>query len=306
MQCCVMRDAGMMLFSRTFRFCALLVAIAVVPSICVAHPGTGIVVDGQGNVYFVDMVNGVWRVDASGRLTHLPGPAFHWLAFDEQQKLRGVTLPSGASGDIVRLASVPSLLLSSDVPIATSADGSLYYPTRGGAPGLQILHLSPSGNRSTFTTLPARSDRPAYNLNEIAVRDGFVYYTEDDAVRRVDSDGRIATIAEHVALKDCRPVTGIGRESLPLLRGLAVDSIGSVYVAATGCARLLKISTRGAVTAVYQAEGDWSPTGVAISGTTVYVLEFIGAGSDDRPSMIPRIRRIAADGSSSVLATVRR
>src|ERR1041384_2839713 len=69
---------GMMLFIRTFRFSALLLAaIAVVPSICMAHPGTGIVVDRQGNVYFVDMVNGVWRVDASGHLTHLPGPGFH-------------------------------------------------------------------------------------------------------------------------------------------------------------------------------------------------------------------------------------
>src|SRR5262249_19228563 len=135
---------------------------------------------------------------------------------------------------------------------------------------------------------------------------GLVLHTAGHEVVRVASADRIAPIAEHVALKDCRPVTGIGRESLPLLRGLAVDSIGSVYVAATGCARLLKISARGAVTALYQAEGDWSPTGVAISGMTVYVLEFLGAGSDDRPSMIPRIRRIAADGSSRVIATVRR
>src|SRR5262249_23526810 len=184
--------------------------------------------------------------------------------------------------------------------------GSMSCPPRGSAPGLQLLRVLPDGKRSILTTLPARSDRPAYNLNELAVRDGFVYYTEDDAVRRVDSDGRIATIAEHVALKDCRPVTGIGRESLPLLRGLAVDSIGSVYVAATGGARLLKISARGTVTGICQVEGDWSATGVAISGITVYVLEFIGAGSDDRPSMIPRIRRIAADGSSRVIATVSR
>ena len=53
---------------RSLRLVALLCAI---PTTLAAHPGTGIVIDRQGNVYFVDMVSGVWKTDRHGQLTHL-------------------------------------------------------------------------------------------------------------------------------------------------------------------------------------------------------------------------------------------
>src|ERR1051325_6199867 len=104
--------------------------LCLAPSTLAAHPGTGIVIDERGNVYFVDMVSGVWKTDRRGVLTHLPGPAFHWLALDEANALAALALPHGPTGDFVRLGA-PPLLLSSDVPIATGPDGSLYYPSRG-------------------------------------------------------------------------------------------------------------------------------------------------------------------------------
>ena len=56
----------------------LLLAVAcLLPAPAAAHPGSGIVVDQLGQIYFVDMVSGVWRLDAHGALTHMPGPAFH-------------------------------------------------------------------------------------------------------------------------------------------------------------------------------------------------------------------------------------
>jgi len=41
-------------------------------------------------------------------------------------------------------------------------------------------------------------------------------------------------------------------------------------------------------------------------GSDVYVLEFLGAGSDDRRAMVPRVREIASTGATRVIATARR
>jgi len=65
---------------------------------------------------------------------------------------------------------------------------------------------------------------------------GSLYYTENDAIRRIDSDGRVSTVAQNVSPSKCASVQGIERRDQPLLRGLAVDGAGTVYVAATGCA----------------------------------------------------------------------
>jgi hypothetical protein len=288
---------------RSLRLVALLCAI---PTTLAAHPGTGIVIDRQGNVYFVDMVSGVWKTDRHGQLTHLPGPGFHWLGLDEGDVLRAVTLPHGSTGDVVRLGDKPTLLLSSDVPIAIGRDGSLYYPSRG-AP-LRLMRVKPSGETAVFATLPARTGATELrDLNGVAVGpDGSVYYTENDAVRRIDSSSRISTVAQNVSPAKCASVQGIERRDMPLLRGLAVDAAGTVYVAATGCGSVLKVTATGEVTTLFQGDGEWSPTGVALLGSDVYVLEFLGAGSDDRRAMVPRVREIASTGATRVIATARR
>jgi len=279
--------------------------LCLAPSTLAAHPGTGIVIDQRGNVYFVDMVSGVWKTDRHGVLTHLSGPAFHWLALDEANALAAATLPHGPTGDVVRLGA-PTLLLSSDVPIATGPDGSLYYPSRG-AP-LEVIRMRPSGATSVVATLSARAGSPALrDLNGIALGPGgSLYYTENDAIRRIDSDGRVSTVAQNISPSKCASVQGIERRDQPLLRGLAVDGAGTVYVAATGCGSVLKVTAAGDVTTLFQGEGEWSPTGVALFGGAAYVLEFRGAGSDDRRAMVPRVREIAADGKTRIIATAKR
>jgi hypothetical protein len=52
-----------------------------------------------------------------------------------------------------------------------------------------------------------------------------------------------------------------------------VDNDGTIYAAAVGCHRVLKISREGKVEVVLKAERLWSPTGVAVRGGNVYVLE---------------------------------
>lgn len=50
-----------------------------------------------------------------------------------------------------------------------------------------------------------------------------------------------------------------------------------MYVAATSCHRVLKITPDGQVTSILKSERPWSPTGVAVSGEDIYVLEYTNA-----------------------------
>ena len=50
-----------------------LVITCLVVTNSLAHPGSGIVVDRQGQVYFVDTGQGVWKLDTQGRLTPTRG-----------------------------------------------------------------------------------------------------------------------------------------------------------------------------------------------------------------------------------------
>lgn len=69
---------------------------------------------------------------------------------------------------------------------------------------------------------------------------------------------------------------------------------------------MITVSSAGRVTTLPQVPNAWAPTGVALYGNDLYVLEFQDAESDDRQTMLPRIRRITADGKTTIIATVPR
>jgi hypothetical protein len=287
---------------------SVLALACLLPARAAAHPGSGIVVDRSGQIYFVDMVSGVWKIDAHGALTHLSGPAFHWMTLDATDRFAATQLPSGSSGDVARVGTSPTLLLGSDFPLAIGRDGDLYFPShRAGAP-LNILRFLPTGQTSILALLPATTaGEPVRELNGLAAGpDGSLYYTEHDAIRRISRAGQVSTVVENVAVVGCTSTPRTRTRRDPLLRGLDVDVDGTVYVAATGCGSVLRVSPAGRVTTLPQVPNPWAATGVALFGGDVYVLEFQNAESDDRREMLPRVRKIAADGRTAVIATVTR
>jgi len=291
------------------RLGALAASIAVLfPIPAVRHPGTGIAVDHLGQIYFVDMLSGIWKLDVHGSLTHIPGPAFHWMTLDTGDRFSGTRLPSGSGGEVARLGADPAAILASSYPIAIGADGNLYYPSHGVGVPVRLMKMLPSGQTSVVAEFPMTTAGTALrDLNGLAAGpDGSFYYTESNAIRRVSKEGRVSTVAQNVALATCGPVPGMGPADNPLLRGLDVDRNGTTYVAATGCGAVLRVTPNGRVSILFHTESPWSPTGVVLFGDDVYVLEFLGTASDNRREMIPRIRKIARDGTTRIVATVTR
>lgn len=276
-----------------------------------AHPGSGLVTDRLGNVYFVDTGSGVWKIDRTGKLSRLSSLAYHWMAIDIDGRLANVTLPHFQSGDatVTRVGNNPALLLSSDFPVSIGPDGCLYYPWVQTDGQVRIYRLSTEGGTTVVKTLPAaRSANGEISWrNGIAVSsDGSIYYSEDRALRKITPQGVLITIIENFGSGSCGPVEGIESELGPYFRGLVVDATGTVYVAAAGCRSVLKVTADGKVKTILQSSDPWSPTSVALSGSDLYVLEYTHTPGDNRADWVPRIRKIFSDGTVATIATINR
>jgi hypothetical protein len=287
---------------------ATLILVAAIAITAGAHPGSGIVVDRQGRVYFVDTGGGVWLIETSGKLVRHGDPRFHWMAIDESARPPGTGLPSIPGGEITAVGSNPTLLVSSDVPIAMGRDGALYYPEFGRDERLRIMRFTRSGVRSALAVLPVRAQGSVLRwINGLAAGpNGSLYYTEDKAVRRIDQRGVVSTVAENISLRDCASIPGNEPGIQPYLRGLAVAADGTVFVAASGCGAVLEITPRGRITPVLRTTSPWSPTAVAISPSGLYVLEYLHTVAEDRQAWVPRVRKILSDGSIVDIAAVQR
>jgi hypothetical protein len=268
-----------------------------------AHPGAGIAIDRLGQVYFLDTGSGLWRIDTHGALTHLSETRFHWMALDERDRFADTKFPSGAQGEIVKVGANPTVLLSSDYPVAIGEDGNLYYPS-GAAGSLRMMRMTPSGETSVVVTLPAtvKGEPLPYIGGLISGPDHSLYYTEDSAIRKIDSEGQVSTVVTVQAPAETPSIPAT--EQHPYLRGLALSDRGVTYVADTGDARVLAIASDEKATTVVQTESPWSPTAVALFGSDVYVLEFLHTASDVRREWLPRVRKIASNGESTLVATI--
>jgi DNA-binding beta-propeller fold protein YncE len=275
--------------------------VSLLPMSAAAHPGSGIVVDRRGQVYFLDTGAGLWKIDTHGALTRVSEHKFHWMSIDSGKRFAGVRLPSGPDWEITRASDESTLLLASDFPIAVG-NGSLYYPIVEPKSGLQILRLMPSGEKAVLAIVPATARGPLRHVNGLAAGpDGSVYYTENDAIRRIDAQGRVSTVMADISPAGCVSIPG----NDPLyLRGLDVDARGVVYVAASGCGSVLKVTPDRLVTTVFQVQTPWSPTAVALSGVDVYALEYLHTATESRREWLPRVRRISPDGKTAVVATI--
>jgi len=280
-----------------------------------AHPASGIVVDAQGRVYFIYSLRGVMRIEPLGKLTNIhEDNGGHWLALDTGGAFSKVTpkqferiTPDGV---------IPSLIFASGgAPLVVGPDGDLYYGSNGSQedsfpPGATtVVRLSASGRQELFA--PSVKNKLAELKDGItglaSGPGGSIYVATWNGIVKLNADGSIAKITHPVVVKDCDSDPADhnpANASSPLLRGLGVDSGGNVYVAATSCHRVLKITPDGQVTSILKSERPWSPTGVAVSGKDIYVLEYTNANGPKTEGWRPRVRKLSRDNTVTTLVTV--
>jgi sugar lactone lactonase YvrE len=269
-------------------------------------------VDQKGQVFFQDIVGGViWKIDEQGKLTKYSDvKGGHWLALDTDGMFSRATpkyfqriTPDGVKPALIHA--------DGGAPLVINSDGNLYYASgdqddRPG--GLALTRETPEGKRTPFA--PALT-KALHQIDDGITGlangpDGTLYVACWTAVFQVNRDGAVKAVVHPIRVKDCDEDKADHKASnrLPYLRGLAVGSDGTVYAAATSCHCLIKITPAGQVETVLKAERPWSPTGVAILGRDVYVLEYTHANGPAVEGWQPRVRKLEWNGKVTTLATI--
>jgi hypothetical protein len=278
-----------------------------------AHPGTGIVVDKYGNIYFIHTGIGIVKISTDGTITYIHHATDgHWICLDEQG-IFSRTQPKYFER-ITPDGSAPAIIYAGGgSPIAMGRDGNLYYC--GGEhgdmhPGAKTLvRETPAKQQILFSpTLENILDKLNDGITGLASSpDGSLYVACWNSLLKVNMDGSVKTLVHPVLVSDCDEDPADHREAnkgIPLLRGIAVDSGENVYVAATSCHCLLKITSDGKVKTILKAERPWSPTGVAVHNGDIYVLEYTNANGPATEGWIPRVRKIDRDRKVTTIANL--
>jgi DNA-binding beta-propeller fold protein YncE len=291
-------------------FCNLLIAVLLSLATigASAHPGSGIVVDAQGNVYFTHTGRGVGKIDPQGKLTYVhESRGGHWMCLDPEGSFSR-TQPKYF--ERITLPDVGPTLIYADggSPIAVLGDGQLYYASNDEnmtPGGLQVTRQSPSGAISVFPP-DGRKTTEKLGITGLAPGpDGSLYIASPSAVSKLKMDGTFTTLVHHIELKDCDVEYPDNNPDnpLPYLRGLAVDADGTVFAAGCACHAVVKITREGKVETALKAERPWSPTGVAVHRGEVYILEYTNANGSPGEGWRPRVRKLARDGKVTTLFT---
>lgn len=273
--------------------------------VAVAQPPTGIVATRQGEVYFTDPGAGIWKVDPTGKLSLLDSKEYRSLALDTEGTF------SHASQEAYALLTppdaVPALLAGDKAPVTVAQDGHVYYANSTSSGHLEVVRLRPNGQVLVIADIAGnRKDKKQPLVNGIAAGPGnVIYLSEDHTVRQVTPRGEVSVIAGPLNNPECDSLPGLKKGQSPYLTGLAADSNGAVYAAATGCRSVFKIAPDGKISTIHKTPAPWTPAGVAIAGGNIYVLEYAYTSANKPRDWIPRVEKLTSV-SVSVVATVKR
>ncbi|MDQ1640201.1 MAG: virginiamycin lyase [Pyrinomonadaceae bacterium] len=295
-------------------------------SAAAAHPATGIVLDRAGNVYFSDLET-VWKIDKQGRLSvfraGVSGRHVHELTIDAQDNIYGGDIsyegqkwvsdvwkmrPDGTSTYLLEPTTHPPRSMSNWL----DRDGNMYLVDQNNhtkmrtvllrrSPDGQVIslaggaygHQDGKGAAAKFSSVGGMAFGP----------DGSLYLSDGAAVRKVTMEGSVTTLARELTTRTVDDKPSLFGTAYGSLTGLAVSSSGSVYVADAGNRRLLRINPDRKTEVVLRTDPPYFPNGVAASPDgAIYVLE-VGFTLPNISSG-PRVRKISADGSNRIIATV--
>ena len=279
----------------------LLLAAAGAP----AHPPRGLAVARDGRVYFSDLER-IWSIASDGRLAVIRpsvGGHTHELFLDEGGHLWGedsfydpVTkryraglwriAPDGRFSYTYGPTSRPSFAAG----VFRDRSGCSYLAGETRARALLLHRLCPGGGPQLLSDRAAarRAEPPLllYNIGGAAFGpDGSLFVRHRDIVQRLRAGDRLVTAA-----------AGFASENF----GIAIDERGALYVAEHANRRIVRVGMDGRRSVPITAEAPWAPSGVAVSGGALYVLEVTDhrAGAATRL----RVRRLAPNGRMAILA----
>ncbi|HTD51415.1 MAG TPA: SMP-30/gluconolactonase/LRE family protein [Thermoanaerobaculia bacterium] len=247
-----------------------------------------VVVDRAGNLYFSDYIrNRVWKVAPGGALSvWVNGKHTHHLVLDENGALYGEAItPRGLAQGIWEASldgHVSDLFRAERKGHSANYRGTVFTVDRSGSllflRDCQIARLTVDGRLESWAGRRCSGDvwssdslRFGHLHGSLAWGpDGSLYFSDARSVRKVAADGTVTTLGGKPVTLFADPQPGEARFDRAL--GLAVDSSGNVFVADSRDRAVKRVEKNGSTTIVGRLPFLWSPTGLGLSGQTLYVV----------------------------------
>jgi ribosomal protein L32E len=261
----------------TFFLAAFLFALAF--NQVFSHPGVGIVQDSKGTVFYTDTER-VWKISVDGKKSiAVPDVHTHELYIDDHDNLFGEHLwyngeRANTWGHYVWRLS-PDGRLEKVIPntegflvnysFVRDHFGRMYWADRSSA----CQKLARKNVDSSVTQL---GDQCMNNIRWMkATASGDVYLVDFQDLKKIDTQGKIKTIASQIADKKMT-ISNISNQNSVF--GVWDDAQGNIYTAIASARVVKKFSLQGKEEIVLKIPLLWSPTGglVAANGD-LWVLE---------------------------------
>lgn len=273
----------------------------------VAHPPRGIAVAEDGRVYFSDLER-IWSIAPNGRMMVIRrsvGAHTHELFLDAGGHLFGedsfydpatrryraalwMIAPDGSYSTTYGPTGNPAF----GAGVLRDRFGCSYLVGETRARALLLHRLCPGGRPQLLSDrAAARGAEPPVLLSNVGGAafgpDGSFFFRHRGIVQRLRAGDRLVTAA-----------AGFAPENF----GIAVDESGALYVVEHANRRIVRVGANGRRSVPITAQAPWAPSGVAVRGGALYVLEVMdyAAGQPNRF----RVRRLGRDGRARLLGAV--
>ena len=284
-----------------------------------SHPWGGLVIDGEGNIYFTficpinDDLNHyacVWKLDNQNNLVEVLKAQFSPSDLILSRNPECVIYAAERTGQHPNYSNTlwkiessnPRALISKErnqvgfhiQAFAVTNNGSLYFSKENKiylkSSEDQVVEILEDFN---FDRINLMTTAPDGKLFFMAGND--IYSYKDSEVKHIISDLKISN-------PESLPFSGAN-----IFFDMAVDDKENIYLAYYGNREVIKISASGKRESILTSEEPWSPHGIDVYNGEVYVLEStIGNGKwwqfwKEDVGIIPRIRKITTGGEISTL-----
>ncbi len=242
-----------------------------------AHPGTGIVKNSKGEIFYSDLAR-VWKVSPNGKTKTIVVPDVHthelhvdkydnlygehlWYEGEVSDKWKHFVWKYDSNGKFTKEIPNSDGFLS-NYSFNRDSAGNMYWIERGKTESL-FMKKAKNNVVEVMQTIKTTDVRWQF-----CRKDGIFYYIDDNDLFQIKNK-KVELLIENI---DDKKISAIRPNHS--VYGIWDDKIGNLYVALLEKREIRKVTPNRKVTTIYKSPVSWSPTGGLIDENgNLWVLE---------------------------------